>query len=117
VSDIVTIVKQLGQLSRDLDDAVRRLGELEEIAVDAEADYKVAFSRAFREASGSVEDRKQIAAAQTDHEFRVYGKAAAAVRLQREAIKALHARIDVGRTLQSTARAELALLQAGGGGP
>lgn len=115
MTDIVTIVKQLGQLSRELDDAVKRLGELEEIAVDAEGDYKVAFSRTFREAAGSVEDRKQIATDATDSLWRVYGKAAAAVRLQKEVIKALHARIDVGRTLQSTARAELALVQAGGG--
>lgn len=109
MTDIITVVKQLGQLSRDLDEAVRRLGELEEIAVDAEGDFKVAFSKAFRAAEGSVEDRKQIATAQTDTEWRVYGKAAAAVRLQKEQVKALHARIDVGRTIQSTARAEMAL--------
>jgi hypothetical protein len=113
VTDIVTVVKQLGQLSRDLDEAVTKLGELEEIAVDAEGDYKVAFSHAFRDAAGSVEDRKQVAAAQTDMQWRVYGKAAAAVRLQKEHVKALHARIDVGRTIQSTVRAEIALAGAG----
>lgn len=113
MSDIVTIVKQLGHLSRDLDDAVKKMGELEDVAVDAEGDYKVAFSRAFREAAGPVEDRKQIATAETDQLWRIYGKAAAAVRLQKEHIKALHARIDVGRTLQSTARAEIALVNAG----
>ncbi len=112
MSEMLTIVKQLGALSRDLDDAVKKLGELEEAAVDAEADYKVDFSRQFREAAGSVEDRKQIATANTDRQFRIYGKAAAAVRLQKEHIKALHARIDVGRTIQSTARAEMQM--AGG---
>jgi hypothetical protein len=113
VTDLVTIVKQLGQLSRDLDEAVKRMGELEELAVDAEADYKVAFSREFRDAVGSVEDRKQIATANTLDRFRVHGKAAAAVHLQKEHIKALHARIDVGRTIQSTARAEMALVGGG----
>jgi hypothetical protein len=48
----------------------------------------------------------------TDQLWRVFGKAAAAVRLQKEHIRALHARIDVGRTIQSTARAEMQL--AGG---
>lgn len=109
----LTVVRQLGELSRNLDDAVKTLGELEQTAVEAEGDYKVAFARAFREASGSVEDRKQAAVESTDDLWRVYGKAAAAVRLQREHIKALHARIDVGRTIQSTARAEMALAGSG----
>jgi ribosomal protein L21E len=107
--DQVTIVRQLGQLAVDLDRAVTEMGRLEEIAVNAEGDFKVAFSRAFRGGTGSVEDRKQQAIELTDDLWRTWGKAAAAVRLQKEHIKALHARIDVGRTLQSTARAEMAL--------
>ncbi len=112
MTDMLTVVKQLGQLSRDLDDAVTKMADLEFIAVEAEGDFKVAFSHAFREAAGSVEDRKQTAVVETDRLWRIYGKAAAAVRLQKEHIKALHARIDVGRTIQSTARAEMQL--AGG---
>ncbi|MBG0828501.1 hypothetical protein HS041_12055 [Planomonospora sp. ID67723] len=112
MTEMLTIVKQLGQLSRDLDDAVNKLADLEFIAVEAEGDYKVAFAAVFKSAVGSVEDRKQIATAETDALWRVHGKAAAAVRLQKEHIKALHARIDVGRTIQSTARAEMQL--AGG---
>ncbi|MEV0994593.1 hypothetical protein [Nonomuraea sp. NPDC050202] len=112
MSEMLTIVKQLGHLSRDLDEAVKTLGELELTGVEAEGDFKVAFANAFREAAGSVEDRKQIATVQTDELWRVHGKAAAAVRLQKEHIKALHARIDVGRTIQSTVRAEMQL--AGG---
>jgi hypothetical protein len=109
---MLTIVKQLGQLSRDLDDGVNKLADLEFIAVEAEGDFKVAFAAAFRDAVGSVEDRKQAAVMSTDQLWRVFGKAAAAVRLQKEHIRALHARIDVGRTIQSTARAEMQL--AGG---
>lgn len=115
MTDLITVVKQLGQLSRDLDKAVDDLATLELTSVDAEGDYKLAYSRAFREAAGSVEDRKQQATEATDEKWRVYGKAAAAVRIQREHIKALHARIDVGRTLQSTAKAELQLAGAGVG--
>ncbi len=112
MTDMLTVVKQLGQLSRDLDDAVTRMADLEFIAVEAEGDFKVAFANAFRDAVGPVEDRKQTAVVETDQLWRVYGKAAAAVRLQKEHIKALHARIDVGRTIQSTARAEMQM--AGG---
>lgn len=106
------IEQQLGALSTQLDEAVRTLGELEQTAVEAEGDYKVKFSRVFREAVGSVEDRKQIATAECDAEWRTWGKAAAAVRLQKELIKALHARIDVGRTLASTARVEATLTRS-----
>lgn len=109
---MITIVKQLGQLSRDLDDAVKDLGKAEESAVDDEAAFKVAFSKAFRAAAGSVEDRKQIATEETIELWKTWGKAAALVRLQKEHVKALHARIDVGRTIQSTARAEMQM--AGG---
>ncbi|MFE3452442.1 hypothetical protein ACFXJ8_26310 [Nonomuraea sp. NPDC059194] len=112
MSDLLTVVKQLGQLSRDLDESVKKLAELEEPAVDAEADYKVAFAKVYGSAPGSVEDRKQLSTIETSDLFRVHGKASAAVRLQRDHIRALHARIDVGRTIQSTARAEMQL--AGG---
>ena len=115
MTDLVTIVKQLRQLSLDLDDAVDRLCELEEIAVDAEADYKKRSAEAFKAASGTVEDRKQEAVIVADELYRISGKAAAAVRRQKESLKALHARIDVGRTIQSTARSEIALINAGVG--
>lgn len=115
MTDILTIVKQLGQLSRDLDDAVDRLCELEELSVDIEADHKLAFAKAFKVATGPVEDRKQSAVIETDKEYRLAGKAAAGVRKQKEHLKALHARIEVGRSLQSTARSEIALVNAGVG--
>lgn len=111
--DQVTIVRQLGQLAVDLDKAVARMAELEDVAVDAEGDFKVAFARVFRSGKGSVEDRKQRAFEECDQLWRTWGKAAAAVRLQKEHIRALHARIDVGRTLQATARAEIALSGSG----
>lgn len=107
------IEQQLGNLGTQLDNAVNKLGELEQTAVEAEGDYKVKFSRIFREASGSVEDRKQIAVAECDAEWRTWGKAAAAVRLQKELVRALHARIDVGRTLASNVRAEVSLARSG----
>lgn len=112
MTEMLTIIKQLGQLSRDLDDGVNKMADLEFIAVEAEGDFKVAYAEAFAAAEGSIEDRKQHAALATHQLWRIHGKAAAAVRLQKEHLRALHARIDVGRTIQSTARAEMQL--AGG---
>lgn len=111
--DAIVIARQLGELGVELDKAVRSLAELEDVAVDAEGDFKVANSKAFRGCTGSIEDRKQQAFEETAELWRVWGKAAAAVRIQKEHVKALHARIDVGRTLASTVRAELSLVQSG----
>jgi hypothetical protein len=113
--DPQTIATQLGKLGIDLDTAVKTLSELEETAVDVEGDFKVAFAKAFRNGQGSVEDRKQQAVEDCDQLWRMWGKAASAVRIQKEHVKALHARIDVGRTLASTVRAELSLVHAGVG--
>lgn len=111
---ILAIVNQLGTLSAALDTAVQKLGEFEETAIDAEGDYKLKFAKAFRAASGSVEDRKQQATIECDQEWRTWGKAASLVRVQKESLKALHSRIDVGRTMQATARAEIGLAGLGG---
>lgn len=113
-TELRTIVDQLARLAVDLDKAVERLAELEVRAIDAERDYKVAFAREFREAAGSVEDRRQAATEKTADLWRTCGLAASAVRLQKEHIKALHARLDVGRTLSANARAEAGLAGMGG---
>lgn len=104
----IEIVKQLGSLSRDLDESVKRLGEYEEMAVDAEADYKLAEAKAFRDSTGNIEERKRSATIDCDALFRTWGKAASLVRVQKEHLRMLHARIEVGRTVAANARAEYA---------
>ena len=111
--DAIVIARQLGELGVELDKAVKSLAEFEDVAVDAEGDFRVAYSEAFRNAKGAVEARKQEAIAECDDLWRVWGKAAAAVRIQKEHVRALHARIDVGRTLASNIRAEISLAQSG----
>lgn len=107
------IAHQLLVLSRDLDSAIAQLSDLEVVAVDTEAVFKTKFARTFRGATGSVEDRKQQATQECEAEFRAWGIASSTVRVQKESLKALHARIDVGRTLASTARAEISLVNSG----
>lgn len=109
----IEIARQLSTLGRDIDEAVKQLGDFELAAVDAEGDFRAKFAKAFRSAPGSVEDRKQAAIEECDVEWRTWGIAAAVVRRQREHLKALHARIDVGRTLASNVRAEVSLARSG----
>lgn len=109
-----TVIKQLGQLGRALDEEISALSKLEVAAVEAEGAYKAEFARQFRDATGPVEDRKQAAIAATDTQWRTWGKAVAAVRIQRESLKALHARIDIGRTMASREKALAALAGSDG---
>ena len=108
-ADGVVLTANLAQLGRDLGQQITFLGQLEETSVDAEGDFKVAYSKVFRNATGSVEDRKQAAICETDPLWRIWGKAAAAVRMQRESLKALHARIEIGRTMVSREKALVSL--------
>lgn len=114
--NLVEIVNQLGTLSRDLDKAVAQLSDLEVTAVDAEATYKTKFARVFRESAGKglpIKERELLATEECEQEFRHWGIAASTVRVQKESLRALHSRIDVGRTIASTARAEASLASTG----
>lgn len=108
------VIQHLGQLGLDLESEIGKLSDLEGSAVDAEGTYRVAYARAHQDATGSVEDRKQAAIEQTRDEWRTWGRAAAAVRIQRESLRALHARIDIGRTMASREKALAALAGSDG---
>lgn len=97
-------IRALGQISRDLDEAVNDLETLEQNATRAETAFKVAEARAFMHAEGSVDARKAQATIETERLRDEHEGAAAAVRVQRERIKSLHARIDVGRTISASER-------------
>lgn len=102
-------IRHLGNLTLELDQAVKDLKKFEEIAVDAEADYQAAKTRAYENATGAVETRKMAATGECVELWRTWGKAVALVNYQKAHIRALHTRIDVGRTIQATARAEINL--------
>lgn len=97
-------IRALGQVSRELDQAVTDMQTLELAATKAETAFKVAEARAFMKAEGSVDARKAQATIDTEALRDDYEGKAAAVRVQRERIKALHARIDVGRTISAAER-------------
>jgi len=127
VVDLNLLASQLSALARDLQAEVDLLGELEEVAVDADAEsrrlaeeYEDAYSRAYIGAEGAVELRKNIArlgvigervtAQEAKH---VADKARSRVRTQRESLNVLHKRVDVGRSLLARERALVSLAGMG----
>jgi len=102
---VTTVLDQLQTISRDLDNAIRDLSRLEQECATAESDYRVTKAKAFMRASGSVQAREYQAVIDSEIQLINRDKTAALVRIQREWIKSLHARIDVGRTIASTEKA------------
>ena len=113
MTDMLTpndVVKQLSQLGRDLDAIVRTLKEAELDAVVKRHDADIAESKAFVNAEGSVDLRKHLARLATE---KVEGEALvseAVVRHLRARIKAVDARIEIGRSMGVALRSELKML-------
>lgn len=109
------IAKGLIHLSKELDALVGEYKDLGGAAAEAKRDAEVAYSRAYMSTEGTVEERKQAAVEQTADTRYVADLAERRVTACREAIRALHARIEVGRTLSATTRDEMRLAGSGGG--
>lgn len=101
---MTTVLDQLQSISRDLDAAIRDLSRLEQESAEAESAYRVAKAKAYMQAGGAVQAREAQAVIATEIQLITRDKSAALVRIQREHIRALHARIDVGRTIVATER-------------
>jgi hypothetical protein len=107
------VARQLAQLARDLDEAVRVLETADRDSVEKRAAADLSFSRAFMAATGSVDFRKHFATVET-HQLRLDADVAdAVVRHLRRRIDALKTRIEVGRSYGAAIRAELNLAQVG----
>lgn len=106
------VVAQLAQLARDLDANVTALEEAELTAVRARHDADLAHARAFLSAAGSVEQRKHAAFIECERLLNEAEVAEAVVRHLKRRSEAIRVRIDVGRTVGSTLRAEMALAGA-----
>lgn len=98
------------ELGRTLDRLVREYGDLGDGAAEAKRDAEVAYAKAFMEADGStIEERKQAALLASADARYMADLADRKVAACREAIRAVHARIEVGRTLSATTRDEMKL--------
>jgi len=94
-------LERLAELSRLLDKATDEIAEADEEAVRAKQLYEVAYARAFLDAIGSMELRRQIANYETRDENLQTELAHARVRAIKERIRTLGTQIEVGRSLAS----------------
>ena len=117
------LLHQLSELGRQLDQEVNKLGELDMISVGYGCEYQRlreehedAVAEVFLRLAGGVEARKLEArlkcvpsrlVAQDAH--LMWEKSKSRVRTQQEAIRALHKRIEIGRSLLSTEKTRMDL--------
>lgn len=99
-------LERLAELSRMLDQATSDIAVLDEEAVQAKSIYEVAYARAFLDAAGSMDLRKQIAIYETRDENLHYELAQAKVRAAKERIRTLAVQIEVGRSLASAQKTQ-----------
>lgn len=107
------IAKALIVLSRQMYAKVRELRELGDKAAKAKKEAKVAYAKAFLSAEGAMDVRKQVAeVAAAEAKFRA-DAAEQEVSACKEALKSMHAVVDIARTLSATTRDEMKLSGAG----
>lgn len=109
------VVRQLSSLAKDLDAVVEQLKQADDDAVRKRHAADLAESHAFVNAVGSMDLRRheaRIEAAPKELEALV---SEALVRHLRKKIAALDTRIEVGRSMGTTLRAEIALTPYGEG--
>lgn len=100
-----TTLNQLEFLAyQELTKAIDELADFEEQSARAEADHKRRHAEVFLTTPGSMAVREIQANNTAADALEVRRIAEGRVRVQRERIRALHARIDVGRTLASSER-------------
>lgn len=107
------IAANLIQLGRDLNKLVSHFRDLELAAAEAKREAEVSYARAYMSAQGSIEDRKQQAIEQCADARYTSDLADREIAACKEAIKALHQRIEIGRTLSATTRDEMRLAGTG----
>jgi len=107
------IASHLIQLSGALDELVTEYRGLGDAAPEAKKKAEVAYAEAYMRAEGTVEERRQFAILVAADERFAADLAERKVSGCREAIRAVHARIDVGRTLSATTRDEMKLAGTG----
>ena len=121
--DANTLLAQLAELGRQLDKEVDELGRLDLIATGHGCEYnrlreetEDCFAEAFLNSEGGVEARKMSARLKSvparltaQDESKEWEFAKSRVRTQQEAIRALHRRIEIGRSLLSTEKTRMDL--------
>lgn len=106
------IARSLINLGRELNTLVGQFRDLELAAAEAKREAEVSYSRTYMSTEGPVEERKQVAIGTTANERYLADLAERQVAACKEAIRAVHVRIEIGRTLSATTRDEMKLAGA-----
>lgn len=101
-----SVIHRLSELSRMLDAATEEYARLDEEWVKAKAAHQVGYARAFLNATGSVDSRKQVAVLEMEHVWFAMEIAEQKVRAVRERIRTIRDQIEVGRSLNSAVKSE-----------
>lgn len=100
------ITRTLSQISKEIDELTDELAVLDEAAVRARQDYKVAYARAFLDADGSMDIRRYTAETATADALLTSELADQQHRAAVSQLKALRDRLEVGRSLGAIMRLE-----------
>ena len=117
------LARQLGDLGRQLEDATVKLTELDVLATGAaieaarlKEEYEDRLAEGFRDAEGAVEAKKTLARLKASpariiaqEAYAEAERAKCKVRNQQAVIRAINARIDVGRSLLSREKTLMAV--------
>jgi hypothetical protein len=121
--DTDVLLGQLANLGKQLDDAVDELGKLDMLATGhgchhakLREEHEDALATAFLSVPGSVEVRKNEARLKCVpsrivawEQAKEWEEAKSRVRTQQEAIRVLHRRVEIGRSLLSTEKTRMDL--------
>lgn len=104
---LTALTLRLAQLSRELDSCQRDLQQAEENAVRSKHRADLAEAKAYLVAEGPVSARERIALVETE-EWQLDAEVSeAAVKACRSRMATLRSQVEIGRTLVSSARAEM----------
>jgi hypothetical protein len=107
------VAMALASLGRDLDAAVRTLNTADKDAVGRREDYTMAHSKAFLVATGAMDLRKHQAIVDSHAERLAAETAEQIVMGIRRQIDSIKVRVDIGRSVNSALKTELAIIPGG----
>lgn len=100
------IIRTLSKISKEIDELTDELARLDEVAVRARQDYKVAYARAFLTCEGSMDIRRYSAETDTADLQLASEIADQQHRAAVSQLRALRDRLEVGRSLGALIRLE-----------
>lgn len=95
------VIETLSKIAREIDEQTIEIASLDEAAVYARAEYKVASARAFLTCVGSVEQRKNTAEVEVADLHLASELAEQRLRAATGAVRALRDRMEVGRSISA----------------